>query len=151
MLLRKKQLVVPEYVQANREGALDPRQRRGYLLNTAMLATGVALLLGTCLIMFFAGKVNFMMLICLGAAALVGMSLQEPWQIYREQNPKIVSFSGPLKPIPNSNIRRGGFVALGDKRVYLSRLQLKEVQFGRYYEMFLVLPQNTVLSAQTLD
>ncbi|MBL8238015.1 MAG: hypothetical protein JNM66_11380 [Bryobacterales bacterium] len=126
-------------------------QRRMFLMNAVTLAIGAALLLGACVAMYFAGRVNFLTLVFFGAAVLVSLSLRESWRIYSEPAPAIVSYSGPLSPFPNTPVHRGGFVALGDKRVYLSRRQIREVQFGRSYEMFLVHPYNTVLSAQPLD
>ncbi len=150
MFERKKYLLIPEYAAANRTGKLAPGQRPGFLWDLVVLGIAVLILAGTALIIFAMGKSVFLGCIMLFGAVLVGMAMQEPWQIYNTPAPTIVSYSGQISPIPNTNVRKGGFVNVGEKRVYLSRKQLREIYFGKSYEVFVITPQNTAVSAMDL-
>ena len=150
MFERKKYLLIPEDAAANRTGKLAPGQRTGFLWDLVVLGIAVLILAGTALIIFAMGKSVFLGCIMLFGAVLVGMAMQEPWQIYNTPAPTIVSYSGQISPIPNTNVRKGGFVNVGEKRVYLSRKQLREIYFGKSYEVFVITPQNTAVSAMDL-
>ncbi len=150
MFKRKYHLMIPEYAAANKKGQLAPKQRTGFLWDLVMLAIAVLLLAGSAAVLFVMGKSTLMGFLFLGGAALVAMAMQEPWQIYRTPEPTIVSYSGQIRPIPNTNVRKGGFVNVGEKRVYLSRKQLQEIYWGKSYEVFVITPQNTAVSAMEL-
>lgn len=147
MFKRKYHLMIPEYAAANKNGKLAPKQRTGFLWDLVMLAIAVLLLAGSAAVLFAMGKSTLMGFGLLGAAALVAMAMQEPWQIYRTPEPTIVSYSGQIRPIPNTSVRKGGFVNVGEKRVYLSRKQLQEIYWGKSYQVFVITPQNTAVSA----
>ena len=151
MFMRKNSFVVPAFAAANGQGQLTRQQRRNFFLSGLTLGFGVLLLTGGALAAFSTGKGNLIGCVLLGAAALVGLATQEPWQIYWNPKPKIVSYSGELRQIPNTSVRKGGFVTVGERRVYLSRLQVREVQFGRPYEVFLIVPHNTAVSARVME
>lgn len=151
MFERKKYFLIPEYAAVNRNGQLAPGQRTGFLWDLITLGLGVLILAGGAVTIFVAGKSTFLGCIFLFGAVLVGMAMQEPWQIYNTAEPKIVSYAGTIRPIPNTSVRKGGFVNVGDKRVYLSKKQLREIYFGKNYEVFVITPQNTAVSAMDLS
>ena len=151
MFTRKNSFLVPEFVAANRQGVLAEKQRRRFLFSGLTLTLGFALLVGGSVALFLQGKVNFIAFILLGAAVLVALAAQEPWKIYREEKPVIVSCHGVLQRPKDFHPRRGGFVKAGDRSVYLSRLEAREVQWGRHHEIFLITPHNTAVSAEVVD
>ena len=150
MFERKRHLLIPEYAAVNRNGQLAPGQRTGFLWDVIMLGLGVLVLTGGAVSIFVAGKSVFLGCLFLFGAVLVGLAMQEPWQIYKTAEPGIVSYAGPIRPVPNTSVRKGGFVNVGDKRVYLSRKQLREIYFGKSYEVFVITPHNTAVSAVDL-
>lgn len=150
MLLPKIAFTRPECVAFNRRGELSPNQRRKYLLES-ILYIGVAVVsfavAGVCL---YGGKYAMAGIFAFVAVLMLFVT-QESWKISRHTKAEFLMMSGILHQVEPIPMGKGGVVGIGKDKIYLGKGQLREVRFGHCYDIFVIMPYRTAISAEALD
>ena len=150
MLMPKIAFTRPECVALNRKGDLSPNQRRKYFLESllfigiALVSLGVA---GVCL----SGDKYAMAGIFAFVAVLMVFITRESWLISRVTKAEFLVLSGELHQVERIAMGKGGTVGIGQNKIYLGREQLREVRFGHRYDIFVILPYRTAISAEAIN
>ncbi len=150
MLMPKITFTRPECVALNRQGELSPNQRRKYLLESLLFISIAVVSLGVAGVCLYGGKYA-MAAVFTFVAVLMAFLTKESWLISRHTKAEFLVLSGVLHQVERIAPGKGGTVGIGKNKVYLTREKYREVRYGNSYEIFVILPYHTAISAQEID
>jgi hypothetical protein len=150
MLMPKIAFTRPECVALNRKGELSPNQRRKYFLESLLYIVVAAVSIAVAGVCVFGGKYG-MAAICVFVGVMMFFVTKESWLISRHTKAEFRVLSGELHQVERIAMGKGGTVGIGKDKIYLGKEQLREVRFGHRYEIFVILPYHTAISAEAVD
>lgn len=150
MLMPKIAFTRPECVALNRKGELSPNQRRKYLLESVLFIVVAIVCLGVAGLCLYSAKYGMAAIFTFIAVLMVFIT-KESWLISRHTKAEFLVLSGVLHQVERIGMGKGGTVGIGKNKIYLHREKFREVRSGNSYEIFVILPYHTAISAQEID